>query len=86
MNGQICRILTGFSSSRSETFIYVDVCNFQATYDRLRNVCRKRIHRKPMVIIKDLIITADIYESQFINCLGKLREYNVKISFLLAED
>jgi hypothetical protein len=38
----------------------------------------KGINRKSIVIIKDSIITADICESRFVNCMGKLREYNVK--------
>ena len=45
---------------------------------------RKRHHRKTIEIIKDSIITADIFKSRFINCMGKLREYNVKISFFIS--
>lgn len=37
-----------------------------------------------MVIIKDSIISADIYESRFVICVEKLREYIAKISFSIS--
>jgi len=56
----------------------------KATYDSLPNVYCKWLHRKAIVIIKDSIISADIYESRFINCMEKLCEYIAKISFFIS--
>jgi hypothetical protein len=45
-------------------------------YDRSPNVYRKRLHRKAIVIIKDSIISADIYKAGLLivwkNCVNIL--------------